>query len=376
MGKAILILLLGSIAIYGIISISVNRSTTDATQTSTDYYKDVNARNIANSMVEMLTSQLRDSTTFRVQSIMQNSFFEGTANYRVVDTVLGSDSLVKIVVTANYDGVSRTSTSFVKITSSTSSNSPPPFMSYAAASGGNLQLNGNVTITDDNNNNLNANIHTNGNFEMNGSNSVDGFLSYVGNATASPMSKLDTDIHPNLNPESLPNRSQTSVIEFPTFDPDSYLGIATDVYFGNKTYSSGVSLGTAENPKIIYISGNLTLKGTVSGYGSFIVKGNVTINGNIDITSPDENVSNMGIYTSGNLTVNGNVTLRAQVYTEGNATLSGSSKIYGSLTTKGNISFGGNTKIYYKPANVNLTDEFWPSTSTSSETVSKMYHYE
>ncbi|MBU2447500.1 MAG: FapA family protein [Bacteroidetes bacterium] len=376
MGRMIILLLLGSIGIFGLVSINVNKSTTDATKNAADYYKDVNARNIANSMIQMLHNKLSDSTEYRVNSTLEKSMFDGTAAYRVVDTVFAGDTLVKIQVTSTYLGVTRTATSYVKVTSSGTTTPPPAFMKYAVMSNGNLNLNGNITLTDYNNNNWNANIHTNGNFEMSGNNSIDGFLSYVGNATSNPPSRLNTNIHPNQNPEELPNRSQVSHIDMPTFNPDSYLSIATDIFMGNKSYSGSISLGTQENPKIIYISGNLTISGTVSGYGMFIVKGNVTATGNVTVSSPDVNVNNIGIYTSGNLTVRGNVTLNSQIYANGNVDMGGNSKVYGGVTAKGNVEFGGNCQVYYKPTNVNLTEQIWNTTTSAVTQVTKTYHYE
>lgn len=376
MGRVIIILILGAISMYGVVSINTNKSTTDAARNAADYYKDVNARNIANSMIQMLQNKLSDSTTFRVTSSLEKSIFDGNATYRVTDTVLAGDTLVKIQVTASYLGVTRTATSYVKVTSGGTTTPPPAFMKYAVHSNGNLNLNGNITITDDNNNNWNANVHTNGNFNMTGNNSVDGFLTYVGNATSTPASRLNTDIHPNQNPESLPNRSQVSTVALPSFDADSYQSIATDIIMGNKSYSGSISLGTQENPRIIYISGNLTISGTISGYGMFIVKGNVTATGNVTVSSPDANVNNVGIYTSGNLTVNGNVTLKSQIYAEGNVTMGGNSKVYGGITAKGNVELGGNCRVYYKTTNVNLTEQIWNTTTTSASQVIKTYHYE
>jgi predicted acyltransferase (DUF342 family) len=376
MGRVIVLLLLGSIAVFGVVSINVNRTTTDATKNAADYYKDVNARNIANSMIQMLHNQLADSTSYRVNSPLEKSMFDGVATYRVVDTIFTGDTLVKIQVTGSHLGVTRTATSFVKITPGGTTTPPPPFMNYAALTNGNLKLNGNITITDDNNNNWNANVHTNGNFEMTGNNSIDGFLTYVGNATSTPASRLNTHIRPNQNPESLPNRSQVSTVALPSFNADSYQSIATDIIMGNKSYSGNITLGTKENPRIIYISGNLTIRGNISGYGMFIVKGNVTANGNVTISSSDANVNNVGIYTSGNLTVNGNVTLKSQIYAEGNVTMQGNSKVYGGITAKGNIELGGNCQIYYKPTNVNLTEQIWNTTTITSPHITKTYHYE
>lgn len=372
----IILLLLGSIGIFGLVSINVNKSTTDATKNAADYYKDVNARNIANSMIQMLHNKISDSTNFRVTSSLGKSMFDGNAAYRVVDTVFAGDTLVKIQVTGTYLGVTRTATSYVKVTSGGTTTPPPAFMKYAVLSGSNLHLNGSVNITDDNNNDWNASIHTNGSFDMNGNNNIDGFLTYTGTATSNPASGLNTNITPNENPTGLANHYQTSTVAMPTYDPDSYLSIATDIFSGNKSYSGGITLGTATNPKIIYVSGDLSITGSVTGYGIFIVKGNVTMNGNVTLTSPDPNVSSVGIYAKGNVNMNGNVTVKAQIYSDQNINLNGNVDIYGSLTAKNAVNFGGNVDLYYKPANTQLTKQIWNTTTTTASQVTKTYHYE
>jgi len=376
MGRVIIILILGGISIFGIVSINANKSTTDATKNAADYYKDLNARNIANSMIQMLQNKLSDSTAYRTNAALAKSMFDGSATYRVVDTVFSGDTLVKIQVTGTYLGVSRTAASYLKVTSGGTTTPPPPFMNYAVLSGTNLHLNGNVNITDDNNNNWNANIHTNGSFTMNGNNNIDGFLTYTGTASSTPASRLNTNIIPNQNPTGLTNHYQTSNVALPTYNPDSYLSIATDIFMGNKSYSGGITLGTAANPKIIYVSGDLSITGSVTGYGIFIVKGNVTMNGNVTLTSPDANVSSVGIYSKGNVDINGNVTVKAQIYSDQNINLNGNVDIYGSLTAKYQVNFGGNVDLYYKPVNTQLTKQVWNTTTTVAPQLTKTYHYE
>lgn len=116
MGRLVLILLLGSILIFGVISITVNRSTTDATSTTADYYKDITARNICNSMIQMAMSQLADSSSWRVATTASKSMFGGIAYYTVKDTAVAGDSLIKISVTSNFSGLTRTITTYVKFT--------------------------------------------------------------------------------------------------------------------------------------------------------------------------------------------------------------------------------------------------------------------
>lgn len=49
---------------------------------------------------------------------------------------------------------------------------------------------------------------------------------------------------------------------------------------GNTIISSSVTYGTANNPQVIYINGDLTVSGTLEGFGLLAVAGNLTISGN------------------------------------------------------------------------------------------------
>jgi len=114
MGRLILFLLLGSIGVFGLISINLNTSTTDAASNSTDYYKNIHSRNIANSMVQMIVSQLSDSTSWRVNSQTSKSLFNGTAYYTIKDTSFAGESLIKINVQGVFQGAKKTITTYVK----------------------------------------------------------------------------------------------------------------------------------------------------------------------------------------------------------------------------------------------------------------------
>lgn len=248
-------------------------------------------------------------------------------------------------------------------------------MKYAVFSGMNMSMNGGVRVTNAGNG-LNANVHVNGNFSMNGNNSIDGFLTYTGYAHSNPPQALNNRINPISNPENLPKHYQTSQINVPTFDPDQYLSKATDIYYGNKTFSGNFALGTKENPKIIFVTGDLIINGSVTGYGLFISKGNTIINGNVTINGPDPNVSNIGIYSGGDLIANGNVTLNAQIFSNKNIILNGNVKVYGNVVSRQQVNFNGNVDIYYKPANDVLTKPVWGIGTESIVQVKTMHYYE
>ncbi|MGB9664916.1 MAG: hypothetical protein ACPL25_08370, partial [Ignavibacteria bacterium] len=279
----------------------------------------------------------------------------------------------KVLVFANYENTKKSAEAYFSI-ETLGGGGLPPFMKYAVFSGSNINLNGGVDITHAGNN-LNANVHVNGNFSMNGNNSIDGFLSYTGYASSNPPNALNNRINPISNPENLPKHFQTPQINIPTFDPDQYLSKATDIYYGNKIFNGNITLGTKENPKIIFVTGDLIINGSVTGYGLFISKGQTIINGNVTLTTPDPNVSNVGIYSGGDLIVNGNVTLNAQIFSNRNTILNGNVKVYGNVVSRQQVNFNGNVKIYYKPANEVLTSPIWSSGSGNNIVQVKMIHF-
>lgn len=118
MGKAILIYVLGSMLIFSIFNSIANESLTDATKTSADLYISNQSRNIANSVVSMLVSQVGDSNTYRATTTQTiSSVFGGSATYRVIDTTINSKNYIKIISTGNYSGMSKTAIAVIEIPS-------------------------------------------------------------------------------------------------------------------------------------------------------------------------------------------------------------------------------------------------------------------
>ncbi len=78
MGKAIIILVAGTIINFGIANLNAGKTITEATQNAADYYGDTQARNIANSMAKMILDELADNNNWRVNSTAAKEFFNGT----------------------------------------------------------------------------------------------------------------------------------------------------------------------------------------------------------------------------------------------------------------------------------------------------------
>ena len=376
MGRMLLILVLGGGMLFSVANLNINTSNVAMATNAYVEYQTAQAKDYARSGVEIGIKNLSIDTAYTGTTCKQ--LMGGTVTITVQNTTSQfyngpnmSLSSARLITAVSQVG-SQVDTVRTVIQLPTSSSNPivPPFLNYALATGGSITMNGNVTIRDDDNSQWNANIHTNNNFQMNGNNSIKGFLTYVGNALSNPSSRLNTNIVPNQNPNNLVSHSQGPAVTIPQFNPDTYKNEAGLTYQSNATLKGNITLGSKANPEIIYVNGDLNLNGntTLTGYGIFIVKGNILVNGNVTIKEQDENGSNVGLYCTGDLNANGNVNINAQILTGGNANLNGNVKVYGNITSAGVVNFNGNNTIYYKPANAALTQPFWPQNNNSATT--------
>ncbi len=102
MGKQILIYVLGSLSIFLIVTKNTLDRNNSVTTSAVTHYTEIMARNTSNSLCEMLIAKLADSITYRANSWTNKAMFSGTSKYRIVDTLISSDSLIKISVKGIY----------------------------------------------------------------------------------------------------------------------------------------------------------------------------------------------------------------------------------------------------------------------------------
>ncbi len=114
MGKMILILLMGTIVIFGVLNVNINKGLNLATDKSLEFYAEAGARNITNSMAQVITARLGDNNDYRVNSPAKLDLLGGSATYTVVDEIVGSDTLAKINVQGTYMGVNSNISAHVK----------------------------------------------------------------------------------------------------------------------------------------------------------------------------------------------------------------------------------------------------------------------
>jgi hypothetical protein len=104
MSRLILIIVLGGFITYSIISMTQNKNVTQATENSVDNYAQTKVRNVANSTVQLLMSQVADDYSWRATTPVTKQIFDGEATYTVTDGTFDGEDLIKFSVTANmYD---------------------------------------------------------------------------------------------------------------------------------------------------------------------------------------------------------------------------------------------------------------------------------
>lgn len=152
--------------------------------------------------------------------------------------------------------------------------------------------------------------------------------------------------------------------------------------------------GTAAQPFVFYVPGNLTISGDVRliGYTRIYVRGTVTIGGNSTISVTNAALPNvaanmscsermnairtwaqanlpggrstLAIYANGNITMGGNTNVVANLWSNAQFSYSGGGNpnrlIIGGVTAQNNLDLSGNTMIYYTEPDLTVTN---PGTS-------------
>lgn len=357
MGKvATLLMVMSCIILFSLVSLNMGISRKAATESATTHFEHTQARGIANSVADMVLAKVSDSADWRAESPQEMPFFEGTGEYTVKDTTISGEPLIRVVATGTLGDVSNT-----VILLARPANAVPPFFKYAVLSHYDLTENGlNNLFRDAYNTSWNANIHTNSKLILNVANyQLCGFATYTNSITAN---WAEVAITPNQNPAALPVHCQAPAVSIPVFNPDTYIAKATSIHGGDATYAGSIVLGTKANPAIIYVGGKLFISGMVSGYGVFIVKGDIELQGSLLLTSVDPQNSKIGLYTREKVLINHEyTTLHAQIFADNEVVVNAkNARIHGSITTRNKATFNAEgIHLYYKPALDALTKPFW-----------------
>jgi hypothetical protein len=143
MGRALLVVILGTLTTLAIVRLNFLDAINSGSRNAIKYYADSEARNIGNSMVNLLLTELAENQDYRSYESIEQKLIKGQVNYRIVDTVLNvGDTLIKVEVKVHFNEVDKTITAFTK--EGDFAGWVPPFVRGAWTANANL----NNTISD------------------------------------------------------------------------------------------------------------------------------------------------------------------------------------------------------------------------------------
>ncbi len=114
MSRFILIIVLGAFITYSITSLTQNKLVTQTTENSVNNYSQTKARNIANSTIQMLMSQVADNVDWRVPNPVTKNIFDGQVTYTVTDTIFDGEEQIKFSAIASEFGTTKEITAYTK----------------------------------------------------------------------------------------------------------------------------------------------------------------------------------------------------------------------------------------------------------------------
>ena len=290
MGKGVLIVALGVVAIVSVLMMNLNANTNRNLDTTLEFYKTTQSRLIANSGIEIYLEKLRRDKSLK-GTFLGNDLLGGSYDIYIS----GDDSLLTIKSVGKFDNYTHS----CLVTATREPILIPKINAAVYVSADNLGLN------------LNGNIDINGNDHyMNGTLSSNPPLPGIAVDQPADSAYIINDIKPKISSAIQGSGGSPSVRSIPdTTDwlklTENYI-FASDITLPSGTYTTGTVLGTASEPKITYANGNVNFSGQAYGYGIMIVNGNLSLSGNFyfkgiviaygQSTIETKTVGNSGIY--------------------------------------------------------------------------------
>lgn len=370
MGKFVLIALIAFIFNLSISNLQFNKTLSNAADNVTEYYEHNMVRNLTEATLNYYIYKVSDNILLSknyLGTVIENAryFSEGIDTVTIADS---SDGQIHIKVAGRYGNATHTAEAMLLQLGGL-----PEMMEYAILSEGDVDLRGSVSIEDDNNG-LNTNVHTNGSLTVRGSRaSAQGFGSASGLILGSPIWAPFNAFSPNDNPINLPPVKYKPPVTIEPFEIDSFITIADINHSGDLTLN-GATLGTKDNPVIYRVDGNLDLRGTIQGYGAFIVSGDVFVNGDITSSGTSGTESPLAIYSENDVIMRGGTTVVGQIFAENNVQFNGNVTLHGNVVANGRVDFRGNVTLRYRPANQILTKPFWDTNTGGGIMLTSLYN--
>lgn len=363
MGKMMIYLVIGMGIITSFSVLQLLRSDLNAQDNSSENHDIVQARNLAQSGVDHAIMKLNNDSAW-----MSGYSAETASEGRVVVNLSRSNSRYPggpadpgiqngrlVVSTGTVQGVSVTIRSIVDLEHE---DNVPPGLGYAMMSDKDLSLTGGMTIRDDGNPAWNADVHTNQLMTVTGTNSVSGYGTYTGSIASTPTDNAAATFVPNVYSGG-PTHYWHPRVDLPEIDPAQWAKLATRTFMSNTKLSGNITLGSKDAPEIVYVNGNLEIAGTVTGYGVFLVSGDLILKGNTTVAAKDPSGNNLGIIAGGKVRATGNVDITATILSKDNFEANGNVSVTGSITTKGLIKINGDVDVKYRPMLKEITGKVW-----------------
>jgi hypothetical protein len=283
MGKAVLIIIAGTIVVLAMFNMGMLGTLDRGTETSVEQFAQKQSRLIAASMVNMSISRLSDDASYRQTTVASKDFFNGTAYYIVKDTVYEGTDVVKISADGHFFGDVTTVTAFVV---------PPepsmhPFLRYAIIGKSEVKFNDKDIIVRNGTSDptLNANVHSNTQVVINALNTtIHGFVT----SPTMPSVDASAQIIPNSNPDGLAPVHTAPAVNIPSLTDAQFDSMKAEAEtWSSPSISGNLTLGTKENPRILFRSGTLEINNTnitgptanTPGYGIIIATDEVLLKG-------------------------------------------------------------------------------------------------
>lgn len=265
MGKALLIIVLGTAAIIASITLGINSNATRQVETTADFLKKEEARLIADSGIEIYLEKLRENKNL-TGTFLNNSWNDGTYDIYIS----GPSTALVIKSIGHYEGVNHTTVVKAKRDKITMPGVNSAM--YISANALNINLNGSIDI---NGNDIN----------MDGSAGSASPKPGIGVDNSSDSAYVINNIKPKIS-KAIDGAGGTPSVHTVN-DTTNWDEVTQNIIFAaDNTLPTGVyntgDFGTASQPKITYVNGDATFAGNNSGYGIMVVNGDLTLTGTFD----------------------------------------------------------------------------------------------
>ncbi|HLG32002.1 MAG TPA: hypothetical protein VI362_03105 [Ignavibacteriaceae bacterium] len=114
MGRLALIIIIGAFITYGVTNISMNGFVNEGTENSVNNYSYNRAHDLASSMIDIILMRMANDSKYRVINTVTEDLIDGTVTFSAKNDFFKGDSLVKLVVTGEFNGVQKTITAYSK----------------------------------------------------------------------------------------------------------------------------------------------------------------------------------------------------------------------------------------------------------------------